>query len=111
MDKRLASLLDLVKNTGDRLVVLDAEGASEPFVIMDLPSYKKLVDGGAQAQPVPSVKQDEQTMSSDLALWERTKQELQTPQTEALSTPEVASESEPTEGEKYYFEAIDEEES
>lgn len=111
MDRRLASLLDLVKTTGDRLVIWDGEGQSEPFVIMDVASYKKLLKEQSVSAVVPSVRKDEQTMATDMALWEQTKQELVRPQSEALSVPEMTAESEPTEGEKYYFEAIDEEES
>ena len=35
-------IIELIKKTGDRLVVFDASAMLEPFVIMDLASYNKL---------------------------------------------------------------------
>lgn len=123
MDKRLTSLLELIKKTGDRLVVLDNSSDAEPFVIMDLSSYAQLrEERGGGSSPL-SVVSDQESMASDMELWEKTKQEIETPVvTEPVSTPElsvtsnetgeiVATESEATVGDKYYFEEIDDNES
>ena len=42
MEKQFKRILNLVKRTGDRLVVTDTEGASA-FVVMDLDDYEAML--------------------------------------------------------------------
>ncbi|MBI4121939.1 MAG: hypothetical protein HY461_01270 [Parcubacteria group bacterium] len=86
MDKHLASLLELIKKTGDRLVVFDASSEAEPFVIMDLPSYENLRFGQAAEENRPFI---------------------EAPQTESIASQPLEGEASGTD--KYYFEEIDEE--
>jgi|GEM_PF-6927717 len=39
--KKLQEILDLVKETGDRLIVMDQEG--DPFILMNLANYRSLL--------------------------------------------------------------------
>ena len=124
MDKRLTSLLELIKKTGDRLVVFDASSDAEPFVIMDLASYNKL--RGGQGVASRTIVSNAVAMAEDMDLWEKTKRDINSPQ--LSSEPIVASEAAPaaipsaempsmtqeTEAnadDKYYFEEIDANES
>jgi hypothetical protein len=43
MDKQFKRILDLVRRTGDRMIVTDPDG-KEAFVVMDLGSYESLLD-------------------------------------------------------------------
>jgi hypothetical protein len=126
MDKRLTSLLELIKKTGDRLVVLDGSSDAEPFVIMDLSSYERLIEQQGSITPASSIVSDQDSMREDMELWEKTKQEVESPSVVAESviavqdqTPVMSAqnaelpvaESEGTAGDKYYFEEIDDNES
>ncbi|MBN2854242.1 hypothetical protein JXK06_01770 [Patescibacteria group bacterium] len=43
ISQELKKILNLVKTTGDRVVVYDAQESEETFVVMDLNSYENLV--------------------------------------------------------------------
>jgi len=45
ISKELKKILNLVKKTGDRVVVYDAQESEESFVLMDFNSYEKLITG------------------------------------------------------------------
>jgi len=127
MDKRLRQLVDLVSKTGDRLVVYDSAEDVAPFVLMDLPSYQRLVSSSQQTARPPV--DHEEAMAADMNLWQQTAQEVLhpkaltevAPQADVESTPDPLSETATTsinqaEGEaqtggndKYYFEAVEEE--
>lgn len=124
MDKRLTSLLELIKKTGDRLVVFDASSDAEPFVIMDLASYNKLRESqGVSSRTIVS---NAVAMAEDMDLWEKTKRDINSPQMSSeqiiASEPTSASapstemsamtqETEANTDDKYYFEEIDANES
>jgi len=44
LPEKLQELLKLISQTGDRLVVFDASTPDESFVLMDLDSYRKIVN-------------------------------------------------------------------
>ena len=46
ISQELKKILNLVKKTGDRVVVYDAQEAEETFVLMDFNSYEKMISGG-----------------------------------------------------------------
>ncbi|MFA6131865.1 MAG: hypothetical protein WC702_02220 [Patescibacteria group bacterium] len=55
MDHQLKRLLDLVRRTGDRLVVTDPNG-EDTYVLMGLEAYEKLADSLPMVDPEPQDK-------------------------------------------------------
>ena len=107
MDKRIAQLLDLVKKTGDRLVIMPEEG--DPFILMDVRQYESLL----QKSESVAKKSDEEQLSDDIALWKQTKTELsgtdaKTGEPREKVAVAVAESEEQTGEDKYYFEPLDE---
>ena len=45
MQRQLERIINLVKKTGDRLVVLDRDNPRKSYVVMDINDYEALVDG------------------------------------------------------------------
>ena len=45
ISKELKKILNLVKKTGDRVVVYDAQEGEETFVLMGFDSYEKMISG------------------------------------------------------------------
>jgi len=45
MQRQLERIINLVKKTGDRLVVLDRDNPRKSYVVMDINDYEMLVDG------------------------------------------------------------------
>ena len=48
MDSGLKKIIELIKKTGDRLIVLETDNP-EPYVVMGLEDYEKLIDGKISA--------------------------------------------------------------
>ncbi|KKW32427.1 MAG: hypothetical protein UY77_C0024G0011 [Candidatus Uhrbacteria bacterium GW2011_GWA2_53_10] len=69
MNKQLRRILDLVRRTGDRMIVTDPEG-EDAYVVMGLPQYEALLSGrGAVAASTPSTpKSSVSSQPSDI--WE-----------------------------------------
>ncbi len=56
--EQLKKILNLIKKTGDRVVIFDATSPNESYVIMDFNRYENMVYGGEAANKV-----DEQTVT------------------------------------------------
>lgn len=113
-DEALKKVFDLAKKSGDRLIVYDRE-TQDAFVVMDLDAYQTLLKRQHLNANSHKIKNLESEISKDLALWERTKQEVKSGRlsehpegkpAEAGETPlPIIDNSE----EKYYFEAVEDE--
>ena len=118
MEKRIKRIFDLVRQTGDRVIVFDGS-TDEAFVVMDLDSYESIIQAKSSPQPDHTSQ-----MAEDLALWENTQKNVieskdgkspleQSEPLEGVDTQLVKvgdREQEPDEntvGEKYYFEEIE----
>jgi hypothetical protein len=68
MKNQLQKALSLTKKTGDRLIVFDLSQDSEPFVVMDLNEYEKIVIGKSE---VRGLTEDEllDKINRDIAIW------------------------------------------
>lgn len=65
-NKQLKQIIDLIKKTGDRLVILDQKGAG--FVMMDVKDYEKLILAKSE---VKDLTEDEllDKINRDIAIW------------------------------------------
>lgn len=45
MQSQLDKIINLVRRTGDRLIVLDRNDSAKSYVVMDIDAYEKLLDG------------------------------------------------------------------
>ncbi|MFH0819639.1 MAG: hypothetical protein V1892_01265 [bacterium] len=65
-NKQLKQIIDLIKKTGDRLVILDQKGAG--FVMMDVNDYEKLILAKSE---VKDLTEDEllDKINRDIAIW------------------------------------------
>ena len=68
MKNQLQKALSLTKKTGDRLIVFDISQDIDPFVVMDLNEYEKIVIGKNE---VRGLSEDELTdkINRDIAIW------------------------------------------
>lgn len=118
MDAGIKKIIELVKRTGDRFVVLDTE-SNEPFVVMTFDEYENLMGGG---ECLCESCQDDELENEDAVEEEMEKEIWGAPETETETEKEF-SENEPTESteniqpvlekkseenadEKYYFEPV-----
>ena len=110
-------VIDLVKKTGDRCIILDSDG--EPaFVVIGLADYEKLLAG---SNPINGLTEQEflEKINRDIANW-KASQEAQIDQWQSLESvikeaknriiETKSSPEEPNSAseDKYYFEPIDE---
>ena len=54
--EQLKKILNLIKKTGDRVVLFDGANPTESYVLMDLDNYSGLSGGEKKVQPVSSEK-------------------------------------------------------
>ncbi len=68
MKNQLQKALSLTKKTGDRLIVFDLSQDIDPFVVMGLNEYEKIVIGKSE---VRGLSEDELTdkINRDIAIW------------------------------------------
>ena len=68
MPEQLQKAINLVKRTGDRIIVFDNLRAEDAFVIMDLDCYEKMLDS---QEEIRSLTEDEllDRINRDVALW------------------------------------------
>jgi PHD/YefM family antitoxin component YafN of YafNO toxin-antitoxin module len=110
----LQKIIDLIKKTGDKLVVLDGNGSS--FAIMDLKDYERLVLGKSD---VRGLTEDEllDKINRDIALWKADQEELDNNNDwsdfslnldkKKMRAEQLSSELESSDEDKYYFEPLE----
>lgn len=64
--KQLKQIIDLIKKTGDRLVILDQKGAG--FVMMDVKDYEKLILAKSEVKDLTEAELLDK-MNRDIAIW------------------------------------------
>jgi len=68
--EQLKKILNLIKKTGDRVVIFDAMSPNESYVIMDFSRYENMIDGGEIANKVEDkivINTEVKTANSDLS--------------------------------------------
>ncbi len=75
MQSKLQKAINLVKKTGDRIIVFDSAKTSNPYVVMDLNEYEKLIIGRSE---VRGLTEDEllDKINRDIAIW-KSEQEIE----------------------------------
>ncbi len=74
MNNQLKKAIELVKKTGDRIIIFDTARSDYPYVLMSLNEYEKLVIGKSE---VRGLTEDEllDKINRDIAIW-KSEQEL-----------------------------------
>lgn len=69
LEQKLKEVLQLVAETGDRVIVLHND--AEPFVIMNVPSYRSLLRAAAERQNVSQLNEHEllDSINQQIAEW------------------------------------------
>ena len=75
MQNKLQKAINLVKKTGDRIIVFDSPKTNNPYVVMDLNEYEKLIIGRSE---VRGLTEDEllDKINRDIAIW-KSEQEVE----------------------------------
>jgi hypothetical protein len=96
MNNEIKKVINLVKKTGDRLIVLDPNDTNYTYVVMPLDEYERLVIGRSE---VRNLTEDEllDKINRDIAIW-KSEQEIEDFNTENTNSRE----------EKNYFSKVDE---
>ncbi len=55
--EQLKKILNLIKKTGDRVIIFDASAPDESFVIMDVDSYSEIISPKMSVDKVPEIRQ------------------------------------------------------
>lgn len=71
---QLNRLLGLIRRTGDRCVIMDGED-DEIFVLMNLPSYERMLDAGHEAIGRLSEQEMMKKVSRDITAWQASHEE------------------------------------
>ena len=89
MDNKLQKLIDLSRKTGDRIIAFDQSGQNDPFVVMSVDEYEKIVVGRS---PVRGLTEEElaDKINRDIAIW-KSDQEIDENQ---LSLDKIIAENE-----------------
>jgi len=109
----LNKIIDLIKKTGDKCVVLDSQGNS--YVIMSLKNYERLAIGRSE---VRDLTEDEllDKINRDIALWKASQEEKKLDDwssfslnfnKEKIRTEELSSSLGLQDEDKYYFEPLE----
>lgn len=90
MINQLKKALDLVRRTGDKLMVADSSG-DEAYMVMDLDSYERILDQKAEARPLTE-EQLIDKINRDVALWkaEQEAAEQKVPAADEPAAPDVS---------------------
>lgn len=122
--KNIDKILDLIKKTGDRFIVEDAQGRQ--YAIMDIKEYEKIVTGGQQVQGL-SKEELVDKINRDINVWKSDNEageddfnfpdeaineaefSQNLPEGEVdLELPQEGKEAENKEADRYYFEPEEE---
>ncbi|KKR99379.1 MAG: hypothetical protein UU49_C0007G0015 [Candidatus Magasanikbacteria bacterium GW2011_GWC2_41_17] len=104
----MKKIIELIKKTGDRLIVLETDNP-EPYVVMGLEDYEKLIDGKISADkqgvlPLPDALPNFDDLAdsemSDLSLDDKTGDFLSEDDLEEKPTGEIPDD-------QYYFEPLE----
>jgi len=68
MSNQLEKALALCKKTGDRIIVFESPQAENPFVLMNLTDYEKIVVSGSEVQGLTEAELLDK-INRDIALW------------------------------------------
>ena len=68
MDNKLQKLIDLSRKTGDRIISFDQSGQNDPYVVMSVDEYEKIIVGKSE---VRGLTEDEMLdkINRDIAIW------------------------------------------
>ena len=108
MDTAFKKIIGLIKKTGDRLIVLETDNP-EPYVVMGLDDYEKLIDGKISADkqgvlPLPDALPNFDDLAdsemSDLSMDDKTGDFLSEDAAEEKPPAEIADD-------QYYFEPLE----
>ncbi|MEA3449863.1 MAG: hypothetical protein U9Q85_02695 [Patescibacteria group bacterium] len=90
MENQLQKALSLSKKTGDILLVFNASGDTDPFVLMDLDAYEKIIIGKSE---VRGLSEDEllDKINRDIAIWRSENNSVETNSKRNISDFETKS--------------------
>ena len=101
-EKQLNRIMRLVRNTGDRLVILDRE-SDETMVMMNLDEYENLIQGGCDCDceddpdgeewPAGDDDDEEDELDEFVDAWERKSKDVRPDEPIHLETPETVEEA------------------
>ncbi len=111
MNRNFLRILDLVRKTGDRLVITDFQG-DEAFVVMDLDQYELMIGGSDVSAANPQVKlakkDDFEHINEEIENWRESQKDKITEElAENIDSDEVDPSDGLDEEERFYLEPIE----
>ena len=78
MSNQLEKALALCKKTGDRIIVFESPQAENPFVLINLTDYEKIVVSGSEVSGLTEAELLDK-INRDIALWKSEQETLEAP--------------------------------